>query len=108
RDYGTHESTVERPFEQDPLIAVLASTHDTPISQLRCGEAMQRVLLTATVDGLCVSFLSQPIEVAATRAAVRALIGGQSYPQTVLRLGYGYPTTPTPRRPIEAVTRWEA
>jgi hypothetical protein len=103
RDYGSHESIAERPFEQDPLIAVLTTARDTALDQLRGGQAMQRVLLTATVEGLSASFLSQPMEVPATRAGLRELTGGR-YPQTVLRLGYGYTIPHTPRRRVEAVT----
>lgn len=103
RDYATHESTAERPFEQDPLVAVLATSRDTQLEQVRCGQALQRVLLTATVEGLSASFLSQPTEIAHTRTALGELVGGLR-PQTVLRLGYGYPTPHTPRRPVETVT----
>jgi hypothetical protein len=104
RDFGTHDSSVERPFEQDPLVAVLATQHDTPLEQVRSGQALQRALLTATVDGLSVSFLAQPTEIPHTRAALGELIGGRLHPQTVLRLGYGYSTAPTPRRAVDAVT----
>jgi hypothetical protein len=68
------------------------------------GQAMQQVLLTATVEGLTTSFLTQPVEVDYTRAAIRDLIGGSLHPQTVLRLGYGYPAATTPRRPAEVET----
>jgi nitroreductase len=103
RDY--HESTMERRFEQDPLVAVLATPGDTPLDQLRGGQALQRLLLTATAEGLSASFLSQPTEIPTLRGAVRALIGGRGCPQTVLRIGYGYPAPRTPRRSVQTVTR---
>jgi len=43
------------------------------------------------------------MEIPSTRAELRELIGGNRYPQTLFRLGYGYPGVPTPRRPLEAV-----
>jgi hypothetical protein len=104
RRYDSDESTVERPYEQDPLVAVLASHGDTTVDQLRAGMALQRVLLTATVNGLSVSFVSQPTEVPAIRTALRELIGGSLYPQAGLRLGYGYAVSPTPRRGVDTVT----
>lgn len=104
RRYEAHESAVERPFEQDPLVTVLATSGDTALGQLRGGQALQRVLLTATVDGLSVSFLSQPVEFADTRDRLRELVGGQLHPQTALRVGYGYAAAATPRRPAGAVT----
>lgn len=104
RNYDAHGSTREYRFEQDPLVAVLATPQDTPLDQLRGGQALQRLLLTATVEGLTASFLSQPTEFPFTRAALRELIGGRAHPQTALRLGYGYSASQTPRRPIHDVT----
>lgn len=98
------ESTVERPFERDPFVVVLTTHGDTPADHLRAGLAMQRVLLSATVVGLSASFLSQPVEVPHTRAALRALLDVPGQPQTVLRIGYGQPVARTPRRPVTAVT----
>lgn len=102
RRYG--ESTVEREFEQDPLVAVLATPGDTVLDQVRAGAAMQHVLLSATVAGVSASFLSQPVELAQTRPLLRSLIGGREHPQTVFRLGYGYTVPETPRRAVSEVT----
>jgi hypothetical protein len=102
RRYG--ESTVEREFEQDPLVAVLTTPGDAVLDQVRAGQALQRVLLAATVAGVSASFLSQPMELPSTRSLLRSLIGGVEHPQTVLRLGYGYAVPETPRREIAAVT----
>jgi nitroreductase len=85
-------------FEPDPLIAVIGSFHDLPLAHLQAGQAMQRVLLVAAIAGLSASFLSQLVEVPATRKQLRELIGGGLWPQTVLRLGYRSPVPPTPRR----------
>ncbi|MGB3444164.1 MAG: nitroreductase [Actinophytocola sp.] len=104
RRYHSDETTVERSFEQDPLVAVLASADDTVRDQVRAGQALQHVLLTATAAGLSASFLSQPMEVPYTRSALRQLIGGRDHPQTVLRLGYGQPVAQTRRRPVAAVS----
>ncbi|HEV8559413.1 MAG TPA: nitroreductase family protein [Actinophytocola sp.] len=98
-----NESTVDHPFERDPLVAILATPGDTALDQVRAGQALQRVLLAATVDGLTASFVSQPTEVPATRAALRELLGGREHAQTALRLGYGYPAPRTPRRGVDAV-----
>ncbi|MFI7117389.1 Acg family FMN-binding oxidoreductase [Amycolatopsis sp. NPDC049868] len=100
-----NESGAPRVFEQDPLVAVLTTPNDAAVSQVRAGCAMQRVLLTATDAGLSASFYSQPVEIAAVRAELRALLGDAGHPQTVFRLGYGSPGVTTPRRPIEAVAR---
>ncbi|WP_410659266.1 Acg family FMN-binding oxidoreductase [Amycolatopsis sp. lyj-112] len=103
-----HESVAPRPYEQDPVVAVLTTSDDGPVARLRAGRAMQRVLLTATTEGLSASFYSQPMEIPSARAELRALLGGNDYPQTLFRLGYGFPGVPTPRRPLEAVVREKA
>jgi hypothetical protein len=66
---------------------------------------MQRVLLTATVDGLAVSFLSQLVEVPDVREELRRLVGAAHPPVAVLRIGRGWPTTRTPRRPLADLIR---
>lgn len=102
RDFGAPgrpERVEGKDFEDDPLIAVIATSDDSVVAQMRAGQALQRLLLTATVAGLSVSFVSQLIEVAAARRELRTLTGGYSQPQVVLRLGHGTPTPPTPRRP---------
>lgn len=104
RDFGG-DTGVEREFERRPLVAVVTSRGDTRLDILRAGQAMQRVLLAATSAGLNASFLSQPIEVDAVRVRLRELLGGHEWPQAVLRLGYGYPSSATPRRPVADVTR---
>ncbi|MBW4722318.1 hypothetical protein [Saccharothrix obliqua] len=44
--------------------------------------------------------MSQPIEVRQTHADLRRSLGGSIVPQTVLRIGFGHPTPPSPRRDI--------
>jgi nitroreductase len=83
-----------KDFEPEPLIAVIGTFHDLPLAHLQAGQAMQRVLLTATAAGLAASFLSEVVEVPSTRKQLRELIVGGLWPQTVLRLG----------RPTTAVT----
>jgi len=106
RDFSGEQARERVPgkdFESDPLIAVIGSFHDGPAAWLQAGQAMQRVLLTATAAGLAASFVSQVVEVPATRRDLRTLIGGAVWPQTVLRIGYGSPVPATPRRDISEV-----
>jgi len=98
------ERAPARPFEQQPLLAVLTTPGDHPMDQVQAGQAMQRVLLTATDLGLCTSFLSQPIEIPALRSALRALLG-IGRPHVVLRLGYGFAGVPARRRALADVLR---
>ena len=103
RDYApgtTHERRPGKDYESDPLVVVLCSFYDGPLAELLAGQAMQRVLLTATTLGLSASFLSQPIEVPHVREELRRVLGGTLAPQTLLRLGFGSPVPATPRRPV--------
>jgi len=87
-------------FEQNPKIALLGTTYDTPVDWLHAGQALERVLLRATTDGLVASLASQPLEQPETRWAVRDPLSSMAHVQMILRLGYG-PTGPaSPRRPV--------
>jgi hypothetical protein len=97
--------------EASPLLMVLGTDGDTPRDWLRAGEALSRVLLVATAEGLSASFLNQPVERPELRYLVRDLVvvDGQAErdmkPQVVLRLGYGPDVGPTARRPLREVLR---
>jgi hypothetical protein len=90
----------DRRFEREPLVAVLTSHLSGRAGDLQAGQALQRVLLTATADGLAVSFLSQIVEVPRTREQLRHLIRATRPPHAVLRIGRGYPVPATPRRQV--------
>jgi hypothetical protein len=87
-----------KDFEEEPLIAVLTSHLSGTAAEVQVGQALQRVLLTATAAGLSTSFLSQVVEVPQTREELRRLIGGTRPPQAVLRFGHGWPVAASPRR----------
>jgi hypothetical protein len=89
-----------KDFEDDPLIAVLTATLDGRWGDVQAGEALQHVLLTATTDGLTASYLSQLVEVPDVRAEVQRVVPTLRPPQVVLRIGHGWPTAATPRRPV--------
>lgn len=107
RDFGNGRARARLPgrdFETDPLVMCIGSFTDLRSDQVTVGQALQRVLLTATAEGLMASFLSQLIEVDAARRALRGIIGGGLWPQVVLRLGYGSLGVPTPRRRSDEVS----
>jgi nitroreductase len=66
------------------------------------GQALQRVLLTATAHGIAAAPLTQPLETAAAWL-VRDPLEDVEQPQMILRLGYGLPISATPRRPVSDV-----
>ena len=109
RDFGlvqpvTRRATVE--YESEPTITMLYSRGDTPEQWLRTGLALQRTLLTASVRGLASTLMTQPMELAQMRQLFTVSAAGL-VAQAVLRFGYGPPSVPSPRRPLEAVLRTE-
>ncbi|MFI1280912.1 Acg family FMN-binding oxidoreductase [Streptomyces sp. NPDC020858] len=101
RDFGSWRPVPGRDsavFEQHPRIALLGTPDDTPSDWLRAGQALQRVLLQATMDGLVASMTSQPLEWPELRWAVRDPVGAMGHVHMVLRLGYGPQGPATPRR----------
>jgi nitroreductase len=107
RTYTEHRRPLGRDFEPEPLVAVLGSTGDSAGDQINAGQALQRVLLTATTAGLSSSMSSQPIEVPAAREQLRQSLQRFGAPQMVLRLGYGQRGRPTPRRDLDDVLSTE-
>ncbi|HEU4422611.1 MAG TPA: nitroreductase family protein [Pilimelia sp.] len=103
RPFGARTRAPGRDFEPEPLVAVLGAAGDTHGDQISAGQALQSVLLTATDLGLAVSMLSQPIEVPAAREQLRLALGRFGTPQMVMRIGYGQPGWPTPRRDVADV-----
>ncbi|UVA81961.1 Acg family FMN-binding oxidoreductase [Pandoraea commovens] len=90
-----------RIVEGSPLLVCLSTPADNQENWIMAGQAMQRVLLTLTDNGLYASFLNQPIEVEALRADVGA--GASDHPQLLLRVGYGASQAHTPRRSLASV-----
>jgi hypothetical protein len=107
RDLGTGGRLPRRtaPFEATPTVGVLSTMHDTPLDWVRAGQALQRVLLVATNEGLVASFMNQPLEQPDLRWLVRSPLTGVGHTQMLMRIGYGIPVPPTPRRPIAEVSR---
>jgi len=90
------------------VVVVLATATDDHVALLQAGEATGVVLLSATAMGLASCPLTEPLEIPAIRAEVRTkLLGGQGFPQMLLRLGWAAvnadPLPMTPRRPLSDI-----
>jgi nitroreductase len=94
-------------FEPRPWLAVLATTGDRPADWLRAGQALQRVLLTATVHGLSASFLNQPLDLRDMRRRTDPR-HRRGHPQMIIRLGYGPAVPRAPRRPAAELENHDA
>jgi hypothetical protein len=106
RDLGRAAPATALPaasYEPRPQLAVLATARDEPADWLRAGQALQRVLLSATVAGLAVSFLYQPIELHDMRQARTCWWPWPECPQIILRVGYGPQGPGAPRRRVDDI-----
>jgi nitroreductase len=102
RDFGlVHPQPRRRgePFETFPTIAVLCTPGDEPADWVAAGQALQRVLLTATRRHLATTPISQPVEI----PSIREALSGRGRAQMVIRIGYGGPAAATPRRPLAQI-----
>jgi nitroreductase len=100
---GHGTSTTIVTFESHPTILLLLTADDSEADWLRVGAALQRVLLTATVNGLAATPLTQLTEVPVLRELLCDRPTGK-FVQTVLRVGYPLSrAVATPRRDIDDV-----
>jgi nitroreductase len=103
RSFTEQRRAPGRDYEPEPLVGVLGAAGDTRIDQIVAGQALQKVLLTATDAGLASSLISQPIEVPSARDQLRRSLGRAGIPQLALRIGYGRPGRPAGRRDLADV-----
>lgn len=86
-------------------IAVFLGARADPAHWVAVGQACQRFSLQATALGLKQAYLNQPVEVAALRSELAALVGlpGRR-PDIVMRFGHGADLPFSARRPARIVT----
>jgi hypothetical protein len=103
------EPLAEEGTDRAATYLVLAGESDDQLEWLRAGEALSAVWLSAVIEGLSLSPMSDVAEVPSTRALLRGVLAGIGYPFLVLRIGKISPAEPAepqaPRRdPGEAIT----
>ncbi|ANI39610.1 Acg family FMN-binding oxidoreductase [Mycolicibacterium vaccae] len=94
--------------DDNAAVLALGTVDDDRLSWLRAGEATSVVLLTATALGLASCPITEPLEFADTRDAVRCdVFGADGHPQMLLRVGWAPvnadPLPSTPRRDLSDV-----
>ena len=97
--------TADAPVVDDPTVVVIGTDLDDRGAWLDAGRVMGRLLLVATGMGLAASPLTQSLDQVLDRQRLRHQLGFLGHPQMILRLGYGKPTSATPRRPVDEVLR---
>ena len=104
-------SRQSRDCDDSAVLIALGTENDDDLARLRAGEATSLVLLSATAMGLASCPVTEPLEVADTREAVRAdVFGGSGHPQMIMQVGWAAadvePLPATPRRPLAEVADW--
>ena len=97
----SEEHTIQHALQQAPVLAILGTFGDSPLDWLLAGQALERALLVACAEGFQASFFNQPLEIPELRTQLQTLLRPSDCPQMILRMGYTYSTTPTPRRAVE-------
>ncbi|MCA0454248.1 MAG: hypothetical protein LCI00_09770 [Chloroflexi bacterium] len=88
-----------------PLLALISSTTDDRLSQVKAGQVFERIALQATTLNIGVQPLSQVIQVNSLKPELLRIFGASTtYAQMVFRLGYtDIATWETSRQPVDTV-----
>lgn len=108
RDFDTRgegELPADSGDSAERTMVLLATRTDSPLDWLRCGEALQHVLLELTRHGWVASPVTQAIEVPLTRTQLRAALTWDAHPHILLRIGHADDLLAVPRRPRSDVVR---
>lgn len=99
RGYGIGEAVENSPG----VIGVLVTDSDLQADWLAGGQALERLLVTASERGAYAALHSQLTEVPHLRGELRRELCIQGYPQMLLRFGYAPDVEHTPRRSVDDV-----
>jgi len=105
RDLVPHQPNGGASVDGAPRLAVLSAHLGDRANWLRAGQALQRVLLTATARGVDAGPLTEPLDTADARL-IRSPDSGDEQPQMIVRIGFvpQFPShPPAPRRPASEV-----
>jgi Nitroreductase family len=81
------------------VAALLTTAGDRPVDWVNAGQALQRILLTASSYGVAAALHTQPLELGWLRESIRTRLSDGACPQLVLRLGTVIQTAASVRRP---------
>jgi nitroreductase len=87
-------------LRQAGVTAILTTPRDRPEDWVNSGQALQRLLLSASASGVAAALHTQPLEIPALRDIVRLQLSGGAHPQMILRLGVTSQAEISVRRPV--------
>jgi len=85
------------------VVSILTTSGDQSADWVNAGQALQRVLLSASASGVAAALHSQPLELPQLRDLIRLQLCDHAYPQMLLRFGTTGQTAVSVRRPVEEV-----
>jgi nitroreductase len=104
------DASAPPPAVERPTVVLLGTDNDDRTAWLLAGQALGRLLLQATTEGLAASPLTQALDWPATRTRMRSRLSLVGHPQMLLRMGY--PSTEeaphSGRRPVADVLRFSS
>lgn len=91
-------------FMSSPVLAVLCSKENDRESQVKVGQVLERIWLTATASGIQLQPMNQILQIPELKEEAIRLIPLPGLPQLTFQLGYAEPEKEhTPRRSLEEV-----
>ncbi len=96
-----------RSLQRSPVFGLISASKGTEDAQIRAGQLLQRLYLTATLQGLSLQPVSQLLEFDRVKAGFSRLFRAGGEPVLPFRLGYTADASGhlTPRLPLEKVMR---
>jgi nitroreductase len=85
--WGLPPLSTTLPFRSAGVAGLLTTTADRPVDWIGAGQALQRILLTASACGVAAALHTQPLELGWLREAIRTRLADGAYPQLILRFG---------------------
>jgi len=103
KGWGLPRLTTASAARSTGVVALLTTRHDRPDDWVNAGQALQRILLTASACGTAVALHSQPLELPWLRQVIRLQLSDWAYPQLILRFGNVVQVAVSPRRDVADV-----
>lgn len=101
---SSENDSYARQLQSSAGLAVFVGAGEDRAQWVQVGRACQRFALQATALGLKCAFVNQPVEVAALRPELAALLGMPGRrPDIVMRFGHGSNQPYSARRPVASV-----
>jgi len=92
----------KKKMVDSPVVAVISSKGDDPLSWVKSGEIFERVQVSAAGSGIASAVLVAAIEEGDLYKKVQEILGTDFRPQMIFRLGYpGKQSLHAPRIPVE-------